>query len=91
MGPEPAPSTMRSRPTRALDDTGPRRWEPVGLTGHHHQSSAGDARSEHGGMVQDARAEFLERLAVFYVILADKRNWRGVTPTTRLKCWENWL
>jgi len=42
-------------------------------------------------MVPDARAGFLARLAVFYAILAEMRNCLGVTPTTRVKCWEKWL
>jgi hypothetical protein len=65
MWPEPAPRTTRSRPPRALGDTGPRLWAPVGSTGQRHQRRAGDARPEHDSIVPDARAEFLARLAVF--------------------------
>lgn len=36
-------------------------------------------------------AAFSKVFASFYAILAANRNWRGVTPATRRKWWQNWL
>ena len=69
----------------ALGDTVPRRREPFCPAGHRHRRSSGDTRPDPDRILEGSRPGFLERLAAFYTILADLRNWPGVTPTARLK------
>ena len=42
-------------------------------------------------MVRGLLSRFLEGIAAGYANLAGLRNCPGVTPTIRLKCWQNWL
>jgi hypothetical protein len=42
-------------------------------------------------MIRGSLSGFFAGLAAFYAILAGVRNCPGVTPTSRLKWWENWL
>jgi hypothetical protein len=68
----------------ALGDTVTRRWgrsvRPLIVTGE-----ARATRPDPDRMVEGSRPGFLERFADSYAILADLRNFRGVTPTRRLK------
>src|SRR5262249_53218272 len=88
---QPAPRTAHPRRTRALGAHVPPRREPVGPTGHRPGRISADPRPDPDGILRGSRSGFLVGLAAFYGVFAGIRNRPGLTPTSRLKWWENWL